>query len=61
MTDTPLMVSMVFAALLVVTTLTQLGLLVRQTRHVATHRDQVPAAFVGTVSVPEHQKAADYT
>jgi len=33
----------------------------RQVRHVARHRASVPAAFAGTVSVADHQKAADYT
>ena len=44
-----------------------LGLLVklylssRQIRHVARHRDAVPAAFAATISLASHQKAADYT
>jgi STE24 endopeptidase len=33
----------------------------RQVRHVARHRDAVPAPFAGTVSLAAHQKAADYT
>jgi STE24 endopeptidase len=33
----------------------------RQIRFVATHRDAVPAPFAQTVSLPAHQKAADYT
>ncbi len=33
----------------------------RQTEHVKNHRDQVPEAFKNTVSLDEHQKAADYT
>lgn len=33
----------------------------RQIRHVAAHRDQVPAAFAGRISLEEHRKAADYT
>ena len=33
----------------------------RQMRHVATHRDRVPAAFAGTVTPQAHRKAADYT
>ncbi|MDD2917395.1 M48 family metallopeptidase [Rhodoferax sp.] len=33
----------------------------RQIRHVAQHREQVPAAFAGTISLASHQKAADYT
>jgi STE24 endopeptidase len=30
-------------------------------RHVAQHRDAVPAAFRGTVTLASHQKAAEYT
>jgi STE24 endopeptidase len=33
----------------------------RQMRHVAAHRDAVPAAFAGKVSLDAHRKAADYT
>jgi len=33
----------------------------RQMRHVAAHRDTVPAAFAGSVSLQAHHKAADYT
>jgi STE24 endopeptidase len=33
----------------------------RQVRHVARHREQVPAPFSSTVSLSAHQKAADYT
>lgn len=33
----------------------------RQVRHVAAHRDAVPAAFAGRISLAEHRKAADYT
>ena len=33
----------------------------RQTTHVTNHRDTVPEAFKNTVSLEEHQKAADYT
>jgi STE24 endopeptidase len=33
----------------------------RQARHVAVHRSAVPAVFAGTVPLPAHQKAADYT
>ena len=33
----------------------------RQIRHVARHRDTLPTAFSGSVSLPAHQKAADYT
>ncbi len=33
----------------------------RQIRHVASHREQVPAAFAAVVPLEAHQKAADYT
>jgi STE24 endopeptidase len=39
----------------------RLWLATRQIRHVAQHRDQVPAAFAATVTLQAHQKAADYT
>lgn len=33
----------------------------RQIRHVLSHRERVPSAFHGTVSLEDHQKAAAYT
>jgi STE24 endopeptidase len=33
----------------------------RQIRHVAAHRETVPAEFAQRISLSEHQKAADYT
>ncbi|HSW19289.1 MAG TPA: M48 family metallopeptidase [Ramlibacter sp.] len=33
----------------------------RQIRHVARHRDSVPAAFTQSITLASHQKAADYT
>ena len=33
----------------------------RQIRHVAQHRDMVPADFAEKISLTDHQKAADYT
>lgn len=41
--------------------LLKFGLNIRQVRHVARHRAQVPAAFASTMSLQDHQKAADYT
>lgn len=39
-----------------------LGLLAaRHVRYVRAHRDQVPAAFAGEITLAEHRKAADYT
>ncbi len=33
----------------------------RHIRHIAEHRNQVPADFASKISLPEHHKAADYT
>ena len=33
----------------------------RQVAHVRSHREQVPAAFSGTITADAHRKAADYT
>lgn len=50
-----------FLVVLFAATLVQLYLSLRQQQHVSQHRDAVPAAFAGTISLAEHQKAADYT
>lgn len=50
-----------FCALLVAGLLTRLWLSGRQIRHVARHRQSVPAPFAARVSLAQHQKAADYT
>ena len=50
-----------FVVALVLSTLLKLWLVSRQIRHVARHRDQVPPAFAGSVSLQAHQRAADYT
>jgi STE24 endopeptidase len=39
----------------------QFWLSARQARHVAGHRNAVPPAFAGAVTLAEHAKAADYT
>jgi len=36
-------------------------LALRQVRHVAAHREEVPADFAGYIPVESHQRAADYT
>ncbi len=54
-------VSLAFAAALLLSLAVKLWLSTRQMRHVATHRDHVPAAFAGTVTLAAHQRAADYT
>ena len=56
---TPLLI--VFVAATVAWTVLELALSLRQTRHVAAHRDRVPADFAASVSAEEHRKAADYT
>jgi STE24 endopeptidase len=53
--------SAAFAAAIVLSVLLKFWLSTRQMRHVAQHRGAVPAAFASTVSLPAHQKAADYT
>jgi STE24 endopeptidase len=57
----PTLVSLVFAAALLASLLVQFWLATRQMRHVAAHRDVVPAAFAATVTAAAHRKAADYT
>ena len=53
--------TLAFAAALLLSLATKLWLATRQMRHVANKRDAVPAAFTGTVTLPAHQRAADYT
>lgn len=61
MADYSLVFTLVFSSALVLVLLAKFYLASRQIRHVARHRDQVPAAFAGTISLASHQKAADYT
>ena len=61
MPDYSLALTVIFSAALVLGLLTRFYLASRQIRHVARHRDQVPAAFANTISLASHQKAADYT
>jgi STE24 endopeptidase len=53
--------SWVFLAALAMMTAVELWLSLRQGKHVAAHRDNVPKAFAEDVSIEAHQKAADYT
>jgi len=53
--------TLAFATFLLASLGVKFWLASRQIRHVARHRDAVPAAFAGTVTLPAHQKAADYT
>ncbi|MCU4117730.1 M48 family metallopeptidase [Variovorax sp. N23] len=50
-----------FAAALLAGLAVKFWLASRQIRHVARHRDVVPAAFTQTMTLDAHQKAADYT
>jgi STE24 endopeptidase len=59
MSPTPL--TLIFAAALVLSMALKFWLATRQMRHVAAHRNQVPAAFAAEVSLAAHQRAADYT
>jgi STE24 endopeptidase len=56
-----LLLTLAFAAFLLAGLGVKFWLATRQVRHVAAHRDAVPAAFAGTISLAAHQKAADYT
>ena len=50
-----------FAAVLLASLAVEVWLARRQMRHVAAHRDAVPAAFADTISPEAHRRAADYT
>ncbi|MDE2564680.1 MAG: M48 family metallopeptidase [Burkholderiales bacterium] len=50
-----------FAAALMLSLAVKLWLATRQMRHVAAHRDRVPAAFAASVTPQAHRKAAEYT
>ena len=54
-------VTVLFVAALLLSLATRFWLATRQMRHVAAHRDRVPGAFIGTVSLAAHQRGADYT
>ena len=53
--------TLAFAAFLLAGVTVKFWLASRQIRHVAQHRDAVPAKFQGIVTLSAHQKAADYT
>lgn len=67
LSDTPaslapsLALTLAFALALVAGFLLKFWLTSRQIRHVARHREQVPAAFAAHIPLAAHQKAADYT
>jgi STE24 endopeptidase len=56
-----LLLTSLFVAALLVSLAIKYWLATRQMRHVAGHRDAVPAAFAATIPLAAHQKAADYT
>ncbi len=51
----------IFLIALALSILVQLWLIFRQSSHVIAHRAAVPSAFEDTVTLEDHQKAADYT
>ena len=53
--------SLLFVLVLMTNAAVRLWLASRQIRHVARHRDAVPAAFEGQISLTSHQRAAAYT
>ena len=53
--------TLLFAMALVASLLVKFWLASRQMRHVAQHRGAVPPAFSASITLPAHQKAADYT
>ncbi|MDE2368141.1 MAG: M48 family metallopeptidase [Burkholderiales bacterium] len=57
----PSLVTYAFVAALLLSTALRCWLSTRQMRHVALHRDEVPAIFEGRVTLQAHQRAADYT
>ena len=61
MPSNALVFSLVFCALLLLQVAVRFWLAARQVRHVAQHRNAVPAAFAAQVPLSAHQKAADYT
>ena len=61
MHDYSLIFTLVFSAVLVLGVLLKFYLASRQMRHVAARRNEVPAAFAGTIALGAHQKAANYT
>jgi STE24 endopeptidase len=58
---TPHTFTLIFVAALLLSTGLRLWLDLRHLRHVAAHRDAVPADFFGRIELVDHRKAADYT
>jgi STE24 endopeptidase len=59
--DPAFALSIAFALALLASLLVKLWLATRQMRHVAAHRDHVPAPFAERISLEAHRRAADYT
>ena len=53
--------TLIFILAVIATIGTQLWLSIRQSTHVAAHRPAVPTEFADSITLEEHQKAADYT
>lgn len=53
--------TILFIAALAISTLTKLWLARRHLSHIAAHRSTVPNAFSATITLSDHQRAADYT
>ena len=53
--------TLLFLAMLLISSLMRLYLSHRQISHISQHRDKVPESFAENISLQEHQKAADYT
>lgn len=53
--------TIIFAAALLLSLATRLWLAGRHIRHVQAHRERVPEAFAGAISLEAHRNAADYT
>lgn len=53
--------TLIFLCALAISFGIQFWLSLRQASHVQQHRDAVPAAFKDKITLPAHQKAADYT
>jgi STE24 endopeptidase len=56
-----LILTLTFSAALVASLIVKFWLASRQMRHVAAHRAEVPPVFAHTITLPAHQRAADYT
>jgi STE24 endopeptidase len=54
-------VTLAFAAALLLSLAAKFWLATRQMRHVAAHSHEVPAAFAGAVTLQSHRRAAEYT